>query len=474
MTEAPPAERVRATTRRRLLAGGAEGRPSRRWLVALLAIAVLGLGLRYAALATAEPCRQPDESDLSRALVGDAPADAGCILLTDAPVYHEQAVENAKGYWYQSAELDDTGRRSPSALHPPLYAAFLSTFTLAGVEDFDLLRALAVVLGAATIVLSGLVARRLAGDRAGLLAAGLVAVHPMVWINDVVLMSEGLYAVVVPLVVWAGYRAWERRDLPSSALLGASIGAAALVRSEAILLVAVVGVPLLLGAGRLWKPAAWQRLGAVAVVAGLVVLPWVGWNLLRFNQPVLFTTTAGFSLAFANCDAVYDVGPELGTRSPRCLDRSREEYRLLPDHDQSDVDAFLIRAAREEITADPGGAALAGSARVGRMWGLYEPFETIRREEPLERRGIGRSQLAVVAGWAVMALGAYGAVLLRRRGLPLSPLLGWVATSTIVAFVNLGLHRFRASSDVALCLLAAVALDSLWRAWRGRSDRVGT
>ena len=100
------------------------------------------------------------------------------------------------------------------------------------------------------------------------------------------------------------------------------------------------------------------------------------------------------------------------------------------------------------------------------MWGVYQPFQTIRVEEYLERRGVGRSELAVVVGWEVMAAGAWGAWLLRRRGLPISPLVGWVVTSTVVAFLNLGLHRFRASSDVALCILAAVAVDELVRWWQ--------
>ncbi|WCO67328.1 glycosyltransferase family 39 protein [Iamia majanohamensis] len=442
-------------------------RPGRRFLLVLAAIAMVGFGVRAAALATATECRQPSRTDLSAALSGAVPEPGDCVIITDAPVYREQAIENADGHWFQTAELDETGRRQPSALHPPLYATFLTAFTLAGVEDFDALRALASTLGIATVAVSGLFARRLAGDRVGLIAAGLVALHPMVWINDVVLMSESLYALFVPLVAWAGLRFWERRDATSAALLGATIGLAALTRSEAILLVGVVGLPLVLGPLRRWTAARWRQLGALVLAALVVVAPWVGANMVRFHEPTAFTTTAGFSLVFANCDAVYEPGPRLGARSPECLQGARTEYQFQADDDQSDVDAYLFGTAVDTITSRPLDAARAGLARVGRMWGVYRPFETIRAEEYLERRGVGRSELAVVVGWEVMAAGAWGAWLLRRRGLPISPLVGWVVTSTVVAFINLGLHRFRASSDVALCILAAVAIDELVRWWTG-------
>lgn len=455
---------------------GGVGRPTRRWAIALLAIVLGGLALRYIALAAAEPCRQPGPADLALAIAGESPGDdQGCVLLTDAPVYREQALSNAEGAWWQTAPLGAEGARKPSALHPPLYPLALTVAAVAGVEDFDALRGLAVLLGGATIALTGLLARRVGGDRAGLVAAALVAVHPMVWINDIVLMSEGLYAVWVPIVAWTAIVAWERRDASSAAVLGTTIGLAALTRSEAILLVGFIGIPLLLRKAP-GSRSAWRRFSFVALAAAMTSALWVGPNLLRFNQPVLFTTTAGFSTAMANCEEVYEVGPRLGSRHPPCLQRASDAYGKTAeaDDDQSDADASLRSSAWAEARRDPLGATTAAVTRVARMWGVVRPFETIRVDEPLERRGIGRSQAAVIAGWAVMLLGASGAMRLRRRSVPISPLAAWVATATVVALVNAGLHRFRAGADVALCVLAAIAIDHQVRAWittRQRRDR---
>src|SRR5258708_5196697 len=46
------------------------------------------------------------------------------------------------------------------------------------------------VLGTATIVVVALLARRLAGNAAGLIAAGIVALYPQVWINAGMILSE--------------------------------------------------------------------------------------------------------------------------------------------------------------------------------------------------------------------------------------------------------------------------------------------
>ena len=50
----------------------------------------------------------------------------------------------------------------------------------------------------ALVVSLGLLVRRLAGDLPGIIAAVLAALHPLMWINDMMLLSEGLYQ---PLIV---------------------------------------------------------------------------------------------------------------------------------------------------------------------------------------------------------------------------------------------------------------------------------
>ena len=57
-------------------------------------------------------------------------------------------------------------------------------------------------------------------------------------------VSETLVVSTTAIVLIAAYRWWDRPTAAAAVLFGASIGVAALVRSEAILLGPVIAVPL--------------------------------------------------------------------------------------------------------------------------------------------------------------------------------------------------------------------------------------
>src|SRR5262249_52763767 len=137
------------------------------------------------------------------------------------------------------------GRIDPSAAHPPLYSTYLAVISWFGGTSALAHRLASCVLGAGGVVLVGMVARRIAGPRAMMLAAVLAAGYPMMWINDGMLTSESVYIPLVALVLLFAYRLWESRSWVDAALLGVTIGLAALTRPEAVLLVALVGVPFL-------------------------------------------------------------------------------------------------------------------------------------------------------------------------------------------------------------------------------------
>ena len=84
------------------------------------------------------------------------------------------------------------------------------------------------LLGVAAVVLVGILARRVAGDRAGLIAAGLAAVYPQLWINDGMLISESMYVVFIALTLLCAYRLWDSDKWTDAALLGAMIALSAL------------------------------------------------------------------------------------------------------------------------------------------------------------------------------------------------------------------------------------------------------
>ncbi len=104
--------------------------------------------------------------------------------------------------------------RLDAADHPPLYMLFLSIPSAVGLDTPLAHMLWSAGLGAATVALTGLVGRAVAGNRVGVIAAVIVAVSPNVWIYDGAILSETMAIFVATLVLLLAYRAWERISLP--------------------------------------------------------------------------------------------------------------------------------------------------------------------------------------------------------------------------------------------------------------------
>ena len=195
---------------------------------------------------------------------------------------------------------------SEIAQHPPLTTLVLVPASWVN-EQFDeggehLLsqRLTMAVIGAGVVVLIALVGRRVGGNRAGLLAVGLAALYPSLWMNDGLVMSETLAAAGVALAILLAYRFGREPTWLNAAWLGGAIGLAMLARAELGLLLPCMVLPFALFAR---AESVGRRLALVAVsgLAALVVLsPWLIFNLTRFEQPSLLSTNDGLTLCGAN------------------------------------------------------------------------------------------------------------------------------------------------------------------------------
>jgi 4-amino-4-deoxy-L-arabinose transferase-like glycosyltransferase len=151
-------------------------------------------------------------------------------------------------------------------------------------------------VGAAGVVLLGLLAARLAGPRAGATAAALAAVYPpLVWVASYA-WSEAIAWPLGLLVVWCFDRAAEsRRDAAwkPAAVAGVFTGLAILVRPSMLLF-----VPFALG----WL--AWRRgvtiALAMALAAALVIVPWSVRNVREYGRFVLVATEGGVTFWTGN------------------------------------------------------------------------------------------------------------------------------------------------------------------------------
>lgn len=351
---------------------------------------------------------------------------------------------------------DYSGPSVPTAYHPPLFPALLAIPSKLGLTSYGEHRAVGCAMGAATVAVVGLIGRRLAGDRLGLVAAALFAVYVPSIANESVLMSESLYGLTIAATILAAVWFAERPSPRRAAALGAAIGVATLTRTEALLLVLLLVPPVVRRA-----PADRLRLGAAAVLAaGVVVAPWCLRNTLEFDRPVGVSTGEGGVLAGANNHEAYH-GPQAGAWNlgGLMLPRPAGVNRF----DDAALSARLRRKGLDYAADHAGRLVPVAGLRVLRTWSVWplDPDEKVTYNAFVGGRDKNAEWAALLVGWVTMALAVAGAVALRRRGVPLAPLAAPLVLVTLVSVLSFGDVRFREAADVSLVLLAAAALSRL-------------
>jgi 4-amino-4-deoxy-L-arabinose transferase-like glycosyltransferase len=412
-------------------------------------------------------------------------------LTGDAWVFHHEArfLANARGLVDPEAWRFD-GQIRPTAAHPPLFVAFLTLTFVLGLQSPLGELVLNGLLGVVTVALVALLTRRLIGDRGGLIAGVIAALYPGMWAWNGQLLSETLATLLLVAVLMVVYRYLEDRSVRRAALLGATIGVAALTRSELIVLALLIPALLLahFRAGR--GVAQLVRHGAVALAMLVVVVaPWTAWNRTRFEHPVLLSTGLGPALAAGTCPEAMS-GPGIGSYVPHCLDSqpglrgpnaepglrgpnaepgiSADEQREL---DESELDARYRGQALQIMSDNREHLPVVLAARVGRMFQVWAPLQQLRIDQLGESREWWVTGAAFATFYLVAAGAAVGALVLRRRRVRLYPLLLPVAVAAVGAVLAFGTARYRAPAEPCLVVLAAVGVDALVRRYEWRRAR---
>lgn len=382
----------------------------------------------------------------------------------DAPYYSGQAMGLARGHWFV-----DPATGGPGAEHGPLTAVLLAPVSRLA-DPRDAQRLVTIAAGVLCVVVIALTARALAtpsehAREIGLVAGLLAAVYPNLWLNDGIVMSESFATLLVAAWLLAA-TAYHRGPSNRLAIAVAAIGAlAALTRSELAVL-ALVGLVLVLrDTSSPRAPAAGRYVAVLLVVVG----PWVGPNLARFDEPVLMTTNDGTTLRGANCDRTYG-GRELGSWSIFCLVIEPDLVRAEPSIRSREWRADGIGYAVDHLDRVP----VVVAARIGRTLDLfgwsYQIDEDVRDDRPRWGSIMGIAAFLAAAPFAAMGIA-------RQRGRPRRLLLVPVATVAVTTVAFYGGHRIRAPLEPVVVIGAAFAVVELARRTTGRTpalvDRSG-
>jgi Dolichyl-phosphate-mannose-protein mannosyltransferase len=368
----------------------------------------------------------------------------------------ELLLDDPDGYGAVASNIDHKNRFSlvrvdgrsspPTATRPPLYPIMLLPAYIVGDlwgnDDGTAAGPLHVVLGMLTVWAVWRLGRLWKlPPGACLIAAGLVAVDPILLAYSAQLMTETPAAFLAAVTLIALTHFTRQSSLRWAIVAGVLFGCCILCRPAFLmwlLPVAVLFPWLAVGPHRL------RRLGVLLAAAALTLAPW-GWRNLRvFGRPVITTTHGGFTLLLANNPDFYHY---LRTAPWGSVWDGKPIYRQWQSHEQASVqptpygrvydevanDRWAYREALENIRAEPGMFAYSCLVRVGRLWNVL-PHQTTP-DESTSRRGM-RYAVAIFYTFE-FALAALGAWFLRGK-LSVHP---WVWGTLLVLSIT-AVHAF--------------------------------
>ncbi len=207
---------------------------------------------------------------------------------------------------------------TPTAFRPPLYPWLISWLVTADGKLANLpVAVLHWWLGVLTVAATYLVAKWMAVKDSGVavIAAGLVAIDPLLLQSSSLVMTETVAALLVVVTLWSWLRllaAIQGPDLPRSTLvvcavqLGIVCGAGYLCRPTFILWPLLLAIYLaILGLFRRHYRSFLASVVLLTVVL-LFVAAWTARNVSQFGKPVWATTHGGYTLLLGNNPSIYE------------------------------------------------------------------------------------------------------------------------------------------------------------------------
>ena len=357
----------------------------------------------------------------------------------------------------------------PTAYYPPGYPWFLGIvvwFAKPFTGNYPLVAGMVqAVLGAATATLAGVVARRLAGVRAGIVAVFVLAVYPNLIAHTGALLGETLYDLLfLAFLAVLLARPWdEALSLRRVAAAGVLLGLAVMVRPISLAVVPVVVLAWWASRRDLRQVGRWSVVLLLAV--GACIVPWTIRNAVRMDAFVPISTNTGDNLCLGHGDGA--------TGAFTVRDQCDVPYNLL-DGPSAEVaaDKAKTRIAKDAILDDPGREPWLTWRRFYFTWirsGDHDGTAAVQSYRfdrwiavDTETRLFKVSDLAY---YAVAVTGLVGSLALLRRRRPGDLLVvGSAIMTAAVPLAFFGDSRFKVPVIPLLIIAAAALAGGSWRA----------
>jgi 4-amino-4-deoxy-L-arabinose transferase-like glycosyltransferase len=339
--------------------------------------------------------------------------------------------------------------RERSSFFYPLYAFVLGAGFRLTDHPYLYIELLQAVLGAATVPLLLLLARRLAGGGVARWSALLLAGYPIqvYWVCRIQPLTIDVFFLV--LIVLLMVRAAQEDSTPTLLAAGVVTGLAVYSKTLYLLLLPAWGLWYLVHA----RGPAVKRLGWLAVHVALIFLvlaPWMVRNWRVHGRYVGVQLGVGMSLFFGNNPAA--TGTVLTREGKSFLETLDPDtvarLRAMSEAERSD---YFMKLGLDYIKAHPGRFVAMIPAKLHALWWFNDLVES----------SFGWWRKAVYGALLVPFVAGLALSLRRWRTWLLLYLMFLAITGIYAIFY--GEARFRYVLEPFMMVMAAVALERAWR-----------
>jgi 4-amino-4-deoxy-L-arabinose transferase-like glycosyltransferase len=358
----------------------------------------------------------------------------------------------------------------PTSIRPPLYPFFIAgLWTATGTRSLDLVRWAQIPLALVSVILVYAIGLRYFDERSALVAAGALAIYPSLLFSGILILTETLFTTLLLSFVFAFSRLEGTPSPWTGAAAGVALGLAALARSILWPFVAVAAVLAFAVAG----PSRRTRMSAtLALVLGYaaVVAPWSIRNSSLQGSFTVVDTMGGLNLLMGN----YAHTPEDRMWDAVSLTGDQAWYadlpRSAPDGSpwtEGKKEKWAQREALSFMAAHPWTTLRRSLLKFADFWGLERDLLA-----GIQRGYYQAPTWIAVAGGGGAALAYAATAILAILGLCMAPprptqhalLLAIVVFTCAVHSVVFGHSRYHLPLIPLLLLYAGAAVTSgVWR-----------